>query len=153
MMGGCSGYTDSFMYNVYEFKEVLSIILIAGLKWGGIAFFTGILICFFIAGYVVMERANEKQKLIKRISQVKEHKKNELDSLKKDYELSEKTINNNFQRRVNEKNEDIRLIEEQKARKEKEYTEEAQAKINEELKKLEVVCEAKEMADVEKDAA
>jgi len=153
MMGGCSGYTDSFVYNVYEFKEVLSIILVAGLKWGGIAFFTGILICFFIAGYVVMERANEKQKLIKRISQIKEHKQNELDSLKKDYDLSEKTINNNFQRRINEKNEDIRQIEEQKSRKEKDYTAEAQEKIDEEIKKLEVVCEAKEIVNEEKDAA
>jgi hypothetical protein len=153
MMGGCSGYTDSFMYNVYEFRDVLGIILVAGLKWGGVAFFSGILISFFIAGYVIMERANEKQKLFRRISQIKEQKQAELDSLKKDYELSERTINNNFQRRINEKNEDIRLLQEQKDRREKEYTAEAQQKINAELKKLQEVCETKEAADAEKDAA
>jgi len=140
MMGGCTGYTDSFVYNVYEFKEVVGIILISGLKWGGISFFSGILVSFIIAGYVIMERASEKQKLVKRISFIKEQKERDLDLLNKDYIATEKSIHNQFLKRINDLNNEIKALAEEKDNQEKRFREEAEQKIEAETKKLEEIA-------------
>ncbi|MFO7447972.1 MAG: hypothetical protein R6W90_16535 [Ignavibacteriaceae bacterium] len=139
MLGGCTGYTDSFMYNAWEFKDVIGMVIIAGLKWSGISFLSGILIAFFVAAYVVVERSNERQKLVRRISFIKEEKEKQLSLLNKDYEATEKSIISNYAKKMALLNEEIEIFVKDKEKEEKNYRKEADEKIEHEVKKLEEI--------------
>ncbi len=48
-LGGCAGYSNSYVKSVSELKNLLSVSIITGLKWGVLSFLIGILIAIFIA--------------------------------------------------------------------------------------------------------
>ena len=85
----------------------------------------------------MIQRSNEKQWLIKQISFVKEQKERDLDVLNKDYESSEKSLIANFSKRINEKNEEAKVLGDERDEQERQFMEQAEEESKKEIERLE----------------
>lgn len=83
VMGGCAGYSKSHIRDISELKELLSTSLLTGLKWGIMTFLAGLLISALVTGFSLLERSNERQKLLRRISRLKNEGNQYVTKLKK----------------------------------------------------------------------
>lgn len=140
LMGGCAGYTNTFMYSVREVSDVMGLIVFSGIKWGGLSFLSGIVLSFLISAYIKMERANEKQKLLRYIAILKEKKETEVANLNLNFQSHEKAVVSNFEKQIQQENERIKNISELKEKKQSELTISAEEQIQTEFKKLDVLC-------------
>ena len=50
LIGGFAGYSNSIVNNSNEYSVVMSMVLVTGIKWGGISFLIGSLISIIVAG-------------------------------------------------------------------------------------------------------
>ncbi len=92
LMGGCAGYSNSFIHDISEIKELLSTSLVTGLKWGIITFLIGLLIAVLVTGFSMLERSNKRQKFLKKISRLKSEKEKYILKLKKEAETKEQEL-------------------------------------------------------------
>src|SRR5690606_10251857 len=136
LMGGCAGYTNSYIYSIRRISDIMSLIIFSGIKWGGLSFLLGILISFCIAGYIKIERSNQKQKLLRYIAFLKEKKEKEISNLNKKYQNHEQAISENYEKQIKLENERIKNISELKEKKQAELTKSIEAQIKSEIEKL-----------------
>jgi hypothetical protein len=141
LMGGCAGYSSSFVKDVSELKDLFSAIMISGFKWGLITFVVGGLISAAAAAYALLEKSNRKQGIMQKISSLKNEKEHTINELKKEAQRKEKRISLKFndESAINKK-----VIEDlirEKEKKEKEYKVEAEKLIEEETMLLKNLIE------------
>ncbi len=91
-MGGCAGYSGSSMSNNTQLKDILASSLLTGIKWGIIVFLAGILISTIAAAFTLLEKAGIKQKLLKRINNLKVQAEKTIKRIKKEAEKQELKI-------------------------------------------------------------
>ncbi|MDP4114794.1 MAG: hypothetical protein Q8903_01595 [Bacteroidota bacterium] len=87
LMGGSAGYsgtTNAEFAN--DLHQVLSQIVITGLKWSAISFLLGFIIALVSSGMAIVERQNKKQRLIQKISYLKSFKERRIEAIKNEYE-------------------------------------------------------------------
>lgn len=102
IIAGFSGcYRDS-VNNVYDFKDVISIVTIAGGKWAAITFLIGIILSGFSAIFAFTERMAEKQNLLRKVTYYKNHQERESELLKRDLEKKERSVIENYKERIEE---------------------------------------------------
>ncbi len=125
---GIDSYSSMFRDTMYE-----------GVKWGGITFLIGIFVSLFSSASAVWERANAKQKILREISFVKNHKEREIQYYNKEYERKTKSFIENYQKRIEGHKEKIESLKEEKKEKEVEmnnYHDDEVAKISEKLQNI-----------------
>lgn len=113
IIGGLASYSNRVVTDTSEFNSILAFVLFSGFKWGIISFLVGTLISGAVAGLVILERAEEKQRLIKRIILLKNHKEQLIKETEEYAKEKEKIMINNInnsiaqhQKRINELNEE-----------------------------------------------
>ena len=73
-------------YNHFAGGSVVSVIVIEGLKWGGITFLLGLMVAMLTSISTFWEKSSEKQRILKNISFMKSQKEKEKEYTKKDFE-------------------------------------------------------------------
>ncbi len=129
-----TGFAGGFMNNAQHFENfslVLTSTIIEGLKWGGVTYLVGTLVSLITAASTLFERTNEKQRLLRQISYVKnlgEKRKNEMhEAARIQLETSEKGL----QRQIENYEKKIEEIEAEKEEYKQKVEEEVIAKTEE----------------------
>ena len=110
-----------------------------GLKWSAIIFIVGLVIAVIGMISKIIERSNEKQRLIRKISQLKSEKERETETLKKDNEQKIKDYENNSKIKVEKIKALIEVLQKEKVSREailKEETEKRITKIYETIESV-----------------
>lgn len=100
VLAGLASYSNSSNSDGNDFKSFLSSLIIGGTKWGAITFLIGIIISIFAAVMVFFEKANYKQKMLNKISFIKQRKSKDLELLKYNHEMRLKMIEQNYNNRI-----------------------------------------------------
>jgi predicted S18 family serine protease len=142
LMGGCAGYSNSFIGEPGKMNDLITVILVSGLKWGIIAFFVGLIISIVAAGLAFIEGVNQKQRLVQTINAIKEERDYEIDYYKKDLERNLKDSEDRFNKAIEEQKKHINDLKSEREKQEKVFKEEAEQRIHEEAKHLRALLES-----------
>ena len=126
LMGGCAGYSNGSVHDMSELKNLLSLSLLSGLKWGIISFLIGLLIAVIVSVFSAVERSGKRQKLLKRIGQLKNQKEHLIQAVKKEAEIKIRNISEFNSIETERLNSLLGEIENRRAQKEIELSEEAE---------------------------
>ncbi len=110
LMGGCAGYSNNFVHSVSELKDLISVSLVTGIKWGVITFLIGIILSGMSAVLTLVERFNRRQQLIQNISVLKNGKEYQINLYKKEMANKEEILVKNFEVPINENKEKIEQL-------------------------------------------
>lgn len=143
LVTGFASYSSDYSDNVSGFGQIVKAILIAGGKWGAVTLIVGFFISVASAVYAVYERASEKQRIIKEISNLKYAKEKHLEKVIQDAEKSEKLTIRNLNERIEIHKKRIKEITEEKTAREIELHNQIEVKIKEETEKLTGLLERK----------
>jgi hypothetical protein len=143
IIGGFSGCYNGTINDVYNFKDVMSAVIMSGFKWGTVTFLAGMIISSFAAAFALMDRASEKQSLIKRITYLKSQKEREIELAKRENEKKLKSFMDNFNERIEEHKKNIDGLKSDKEKQFKELSEETNQKILEQTNQLKEILSRK----------
>ena len=110
LMGGCAGYSNNFVHSVSELKDLISVSLITGTKWGVITFLIGIILSGISAIFTILERTSRRQQLIQNISILKNGKEHKINLFKKEMANKEEILKKNFDIPIDVTREKIDLL-------------------------------------------
>lgn len=136
LMGGCAEYSNTFMNDVNRYNQFFSLVVVAGFKWGIIAFTVGLIISIVAAGLAILEAANQKQKLLQTINRLKDDKDYQIEFYKKEFERKGKESDERFNKNIEEKKKYIDGLKADKDLQEKKFKEEAEKQIQVEAKPI-----------------
>ncbi len=124
IIGGFSGcYSSS--YNVLsDIKSLSSVVLLSGFKWANLTFLAGFIISLISAAMILVERSGERQRLLQKISGLKNRKEKEKKLLKSELERSLKSLEKTYKEKINALHESINSIIAEKEAKERAVEEE-----------------------------
>lgn len=142
LLGGCAGYSNSYIDDPGKMNSILSTIIISGFKWGIIAFFVGLIISLIASGLALLESSNQRQRLLQTINAVKNEKDYQKTYFKKDYEKTLKDFEDRFNKSMDEHKKQMNNLKTERDDKEKAYKEEAEKKVLEETKQLSALLES-----------
>ncbi len=125
---GLDTYSSMFRDTMYE-----------GVKWGGITFLIGIFVALFSAASAVWERANAKQRILKEITFVKNHKEREIQYYKKEFQRKAKSYEDNYRKRIEGFKEKIELLTREKQEKESSLSQNSNEEISKMSEKLQSI--------------
>lgn len=117
-------------------SESFGALFIAGIKWAGFLFILGVIVSFVSAASKVMERSNEKRRLLKRVNALKNKKTTEVDAVKKELEKKIKLLGDITNARVTEIMNRIETRKKERSEREQELRNDAEGRIKDELEKL-----------------
>ncbi|MCF8240219.1 MAG: hypothetical protein K9J16_02455 [Melioribacteraceae bacterium] len=126
------GFANGIMSNgeVYNVSEIISEVFISGMKWGLITLVLGIIISFFSSVSVVWDRLNNKQRLLKEISYLKNYKEKEISSLKTDAERKKKVFQEKIKSKIENLQKELEFVKHDKNEKFEEFNEKTSAEIS-----------------------
>ena len=101
LMGGCAGYSNNYVHSISELKDLISVSLTTGIKWGVITFLIGILLSGISAVFTLLERSSRRQQLIQNISVLKNGKEHKINLFKKEMANKEEILIKNFEIPIN----------------------------------------------------
>ena len=133
LIGGFASYAGNSISDISEFKGMISMVLATGLKWGSISFFIGVIISFFIAGSVALERTTQRQRIVHRISQLKNEKTRVIEQLKDEAKERQQTQSTNLEKRMAIHQSRIEELTNEENERKKELLEAAKEKIRNEF--------------------
>ncbi|MCK9279891.1 MAG: hypothetical protein M0P71_04665 [Melioribacteraceae bacterium] len=131
LIAGFSSYSNRMVADANEYNSILGMILFEGAKWGIISFFIGGLISIIISGLVMIERADEKQKIARKIMTLKNQKGRRIHEIKTEFDAKEKLMADNFNSSLSVYNEKIENLTKDKEIKKKVLGDEAEKLIQE----------------------
>ena len=134
LMGGCAGYSNNFVHSVSELKDLISISIITGTKWGVITFLIGIILSGMSAIFTILERSNRRQQLIQNISHLKNSKEHKINLFKRDIANKEENLVNKYEVAINDNRAKIDLLINEKNSEESALKAEADKQIEKECK-------------------
>lgn len=114
----------------------LKIFMINGFKWSIVAFILGLIVSAVSSAYAVVDKQKEKQKLLKKITALKNRHDKELEHLKKEYEARVKAFEDDYGQKIKEFEEKIAKLTEDKTKETDFFKQEAQRRINEQIDKF-----------------
>ncbi|MEJ2616902.1 MAG: hypothetical protein P8Z35_18250 [Ignavibacteriaceae bacterium] len=148
LMGGCAGYSNNYVHSISELKDLISVSLTTGIKWGVITFLIGILLSGISALFTLLERSNRRQQLIQNISILKNGKEHKINFFKKEMANKEEILVNNFEIPINENKERIEKLIKERDSQETTLKAEADKQIEEECKPYSFILD-EEIPDTE----
>jgi gas vesicle protein len=129
LIGGFAGYSNNLNNSSGTFDGTMGTILFTGIKWSMLTFGIGFLISLVFSGFVLLERSNQKQRLLQKISAYKNEKDRKIEYVKKEAEMKEKSITENFNDRIELHKASIEDLKRRRAADEIAFREEAESKI------------------------
>lgn len=129
LIGGFAGYSNNLTNGSYDFNSTMGDILLTGIKWSMLTFGIGFLIALIFSGFVILERSNQKQRLLQKISSHKNEKDRKIDYVKKEAAMKEKSIVDNFNDRIELHTATIEDLKKRKELDEESYKRDAEALI------------------------
>lgn len=114
IIGGFAGCYGSAIGDVNDYRDVMGVVVIAGLKWSAVTFLLGIIISMFSAAFAYMERVSEKQRMLKKITYLKSYKEKEMETVKKDNEKKLKSFLDNLSDRIDEHKKNVESLQGEK---------------------------------------
>jgi hypothetical protein len=142
LLGGCAGYSNSYVDDPGKVNSILSVIIISGFKWGIIAFFIGLIISLVASGLALLEGSNQKQRLLQTINAVKNEKDFQKTFFKKEYEKALKDFEDRFNKSMDEHKKQMNNLKTERDNNEKTLKEDAENKVLEETKQLRALLES-----------
>lgn len=121
--GFIDGMSESHLDELKASSLILSV-LVSGFKWSAIIFAIGLVVSVITMISKIIERSNEKQKLLRRISQLKVYKEREIENVKKEMENKIKEFESNTKLRVDRIKSQIENLNKERSVKEGEIKEE-----------------------------
>ncbi|MBI9072623.1 MAG: hypothetical protein JEY94_13555 [Melioribacteraceae bacterium] len=116
--------------------NIISQILISGIKWGGVTFLIGTIAAVFSSGSSLNERYREKNRLIKKIEILKGYKEDELKKMKKRMGETERGIDEIYRGELIRNEDEIKRLTGERDHKFSELKEMAESKVHAILEKL-----------------
>lgn len=124
IFGGFSGCYSSSITASSSFGQIFNVVIMTGLKWGGLTFLVALIFALISAGFTAMERSNEKYRLASKLNYLKKKRERDLSNLQKQYDAKIKNIEEYYKGKIkyheekrnlseSEKTENLRLIEEE----------------------------------------
>jgi hypothetical protein len=129
LIGGFAGYSNNLSNTFGDFNGTMGTIIFTGIKWSMLTFAIGFLISLVFSGFVLLERSNQKQRLLQKISAYKNEKDRKIEYVKKEAEMKEKSISENFNDRIELHKASIEDLKRRRATDEIAFKEEAESKI------------------------
>lgn len=123
LMGGCAGYSNNYLGDIWRFNNVMAVIIVSGIKWGGLTFGIGLVISVVVAGLALMEGASQKQRLMQTITSLKNEKERQTEYLKKEAEMNEKAMTDRINKSIEETKKYIAELTHEKEEEEKRLNE------------------------------
>jgi hypothetical protein len=136
LIGGLIGGSDGKVEASFRNSEFVSSLIVNGIKWGGIIFFLGIIVSFISYLSTIVERANQKQKLIKRISILKSQKETAIEETKNEFVKRQKSLEDSIKQKIEDTIKRIENLKIEKAKKEISLREEVFKTFEDKLKSL-----------------
>lgn len=136
LVGGIAGYTNIEYAVGSEFKDLMSGVILQGLKWTIITFLLGSLISVLKAGFVLLDKSNYKHKHIQQISAIKNDKDRQLIALRENSKNRDKLLQDALKESIDHENKKISKLQKDMEDIKKTLFEEADIKISEEVKRL-----------------
>lgn len=109
MVGGFASVFGT-NYNNFEGGSMVGKIVFEGIKWGGITFLLGFIVAAITSVSTLWEKSTEKQRILKNISFMKNHKEKEKDAVRKNFEHKIKDLKEKYEKEIlkqKSENEDI----------------------------------------------
>ena len=129
-IGGIAGYSNKTVSDTSEFNSMFTFVLITGSKWGAISFVLGAVISTIMAGVILVERSDVRQKLLKKINYMKIEKERLISDLRESSLQKEKVMVDNFNNSIAQHRKRAEDLKVQKAELERSLIKEAEEKIN-----------------------
>ncbi|MBX3006733.1 MAG: hypothetical protein KF816_01770 [Melioribacteraceae bacterium] len=126
-IGGVAGYSNKMVHEVSEFNSIFTFVLLSGSKWGIISFIIGLFISMIISGIVVLDRFDEKQKILKRINYIKLERERALKEHKEASAHKDKIMTDNFNNSIALHKHNVADLTHQRSQIEKNLIQEADA--------------------------
>ncbi len=139
IVGGLASYSNRVVVDVSEFNSILGYVIFSGFKWGLISFLVGTFISAIIAGLVFIDRAEEKQRLVKRINILKNHKEQLIKETEEYMKEKERVTINNINSNIMQFQKRIEELKEEKETERTKLTSEAEERIKKFTEELETV--------------
>lgn len=139
IIGGFSGCYSSSYNILADVQSLSTVVLITGFKWANITFLAGFIIALISAGMVLVERSGERQRLLQKISGLKNRKEKEKKTLKVQLERGLKSSEKNYKDRIKNCEDNLNSLIREKEEKERAIEEELKKEIasnTSELQKL-----------------
>jgi len=136
LIGGFSSYSNSYVDDMAEFSNVITIILTHGAKWGLITFLIGFMISIGVAIYAMMEKTSVKQRMVKKVSNLVDDKERGKEQLRKDISVMIKDMEEKTRQRIIMLEREIDELSERRKKEDERLKSEAEERINHDLKKL-----------------
>lgn len=131
VIGGFSGCYRGSIDNVYDFRDVMSTVVLSGVKWSAITFLLGMIIAFLASGFAVVEKMNEKSNLSRRIDLLRSQLDREIETLRRENDKKMISLSENFHDRIEEHKKNVDSLRKEK---EENYSQ-LQAKAKEHIEK------------------
>lgn len=129
LIGGLAGYSNEAVGYSAGYNSTIMMIIISGLRWGIISFLIGVLISGVIAGFVLIDRIDEKQKLVKKLNSLK-LQRDRLIKEAEEYSKDKETImRNSITASIEQHKKQIDEIQEEREKHRKRITEEVEENI------------------------
>lgn len=141
-IGGIAGYFNNSQISFTDLYSMTSTVVLAGLKWSSLTFIIGVIVSAFISVLVVGERTNYKQKLKRRIVDLKHEREASVDIIKKESNVKEKSVIENFTERIDHHIKRVESLKAEKITFEKELKRKADESMKPILDKLNKAVEA-----------
>ncbi|MHB8931797.1 MAG: hypothetical protein ACYC5R_14470, partial [Melioribacteraceae bacterium] len=129
-IGGIAGYSNKTVSDTSEFNSMFTFVLITGSKWGAISFVLGAVISTIMAGVILVERSDVRQKLVRKMNYLKIEKERLISDLKESTLQKEKVMCDNFNNSIVQHRKRAEELKVQKEEFERSLMKEAEEKIN-----------------------
>lgn len=96
IIGGLANYSNTSVADASQFNSVLGFVLFNGAKWGVMSFLIGGVISLIIAGLVLLDKVEEKQRLLNRLNRLKIEKEKVIADLKISTQNKDKIMMDNL---------------------------------------------------------
>ena len=129
-IGGIAGYSNKTVSDTSEFNSMFTFVLITGSKWGAISFVLGAVISTIMAGVILVERSDVRQKLLRKMNYLKIEKERLISDLRESALQKEKVMSDNFNNSIVQHRKRAEELKVQKEELERSLMKEAEEKIN-----------------------
>jgi hypothetical protein len=128
-IGGIAGYSNKTVSDTSEFNSMFTFVLITGSKWGAISFVLGAVISTIMAGVILIERSDMRQKLLRKINYMKIERERLISDLRESALQKEKVMCDNFNNSIVQHRKRAEELKIQKDELERSLMKEAEEKI------------------------
>jgi biopolymer transport protein ExbB/TolQ len=132
LVAGMASYSNVTSGDTVEVHSSLYSFIAPGVKWGSITFLLGFLFAIFSSISAIMERSTQKQRIVQRISFVKNQRERQIKELEKKKENDIKTASENLSEIKKEYEAQIEKFKNDKIEKEAEIRKETDERIRKE---------------------